>query len=109
MLKVSSTILTSEVSKKPEINAAVSEVERLLAPDVVHIRFELAPDWSGDPSIFFRVLLSDEVTEARLHHVTRQVRNCLDDRLDFIGMGLFVYHNFRSVSEQAVLREEAWA
>ena len=97
------------VIKHTEINAAVSEVERLLAPDVVHIRFNFDQDWSGDPAIFFRVLLSDEVTEARLHKVTRRVRDCLDERLDFMGMGLFAYYNVRTVSEQAVLREKAWA
>jgi len=94
---------------KPEINAAISEVVRLLAPDVVHIRYDIARDWSGDWAIFFRVLLSDEAGKKRLREVAKQVVSLLSERLDFSSLGLFEYHNFRSVSEQNVLREEAWA
>jgi hypothetical protein len=97
------------VAKQPEINAAVSEVVRLLAPDVVHIRYDIGQDWSGDWAIFFRVVLSDDASRTRLHEVATKVVHRLADRLDFSSMGLFAYHNFRSVSEQAVLREEAWA
>jgi hypothetical protein len=80
-----------------------------LAPDVVQIRYDIGTDWSGDWAIFFRVLLSDEASRARLRDVATQVVWRLDERLDFPSMGLFPYHNFRSVSEQDVLREEAWA
>ena len=45
----------------------------------------------------------------RLHEVTRQVSGRLDELVDFRSMGLFSYYNFRSVSEQDALREEAWA
>ena len=34
--------LPTAVNNRPEINAAVSEVVRLLAPDVVQIRFDIA-------------------------------------------------------------------
>lgn len=101
--------LPSAVAKQPEINAAVSEVVGLLAPDVVHIRYDIARDWSGDWAIFFRVLLSDEASKTRLREVTTQVVRRLAERLDFPSIGLFPYHNFRSVSEQAALREETWA
>jgi hypothetical protein len=94
--------------KGPEINAAVSEVVRVMAPDVVRIRYDLAEDWSGDPAIFFRVLLSDEAAKTRLREVAKEVVRRLDELVDFRAMGLFAYHNFRTVSEQAVLREEAW-
>jgi hypothetical protein len=97
------------IAKRSEVNAAVSEVVRLLAPDVVHIRYDIGRDWSGDWAIFFRTLLSDEAGEARLHEVTNEVESRLAGRLDFDSMGLFAYHNFRTVSEQAELREEAWA
>jgi hypothetical protein len=98
------------ITRQPEINAAVSEVVRLLAPDVVHIRYDIGQDWSGDWAIFFRVVLSDDASNApRLHEGAREVVSRLAECLDFSSMGLFAYHNFRSVSEQAVLREEAWA
>jgi hypothetical protein len=97
------------IAKQPEINAAVSEVRRLLAPDVQHIRYDIAQDWSGDWAIFFRVVLSDEASKNRLREITSKVVSQLAARLDFSAMGLFAYHNFRSVAEQAVLQEEAWA
>jgi hypothetical protein len=53
--------------------------------------------------------MSDEAGEERLHQVAKQIVALLDDRLDFSSSGLFAYHNFRTVSEQSVLREEAWA
>src|SRR5208337_1775488 len=98
------------IGKQPEINAAISEVVRVLAPDVVHIRYDIGQDWSGDWAIFFRIVLSDDASRTpRLHGVAREVVSRLAERLDFSSMGLLAYHNFRSVSEQAVLREEAWA
>ena len=48
------------VARETEIAEAVAEVERSLTPDVVHIRYEIGTDWSGDWAVFFRVLLSDE-------------------------------------------------
>jgi hypothetical protein len=101
--------LPSAVTKRPEINAAVSEVVRLLAPGVVHIRYDIARDWSGDWAIFFHVLLSDEASKTRIREIAAQVASRLEERLDFPSMGLFPYHNFRNVSEQEALREEAWA
>lgn len=102
-------IMPAGVTKQAEIAAAVAEVERLLAPDVVHIRYEIGTDWSGDWAIFFRVVLSDEASKHRLRDLATQVVWGLAGRLDFPALGLFPYHNFRSESEQAVLREEAWA
>lgn len=96
-------------ASQTEINAAISEIVRAMAPDVVHIRYDIAQDWSGDWAIFFRVVLSDEASKTRLRNIANTVVWRLADRLDFPSMGLFPYHNFRSVSEQAVLREEAWA
>ena len=97
------------IGKQPEINAAVSEVVRLLEPDVVHIRYDIGEDWSGDWAIFCRVVLSDDASRTRLRKVATDVVSRLGELLDFSSMGLLPYHNFRSVSEQAVLREEAWA
>ena len=99
----------SAITRQPEINAAISEVRRLLAPDVVRIRYVIDQDWSGDGAIFFRVLLSDDASRNRLRKVTTQVVSLLSERLDFAAMGLFPYHNFRSQSEQTTLMEAAWA
>lgn len=101
--------LPSAVTKQSEIQAAIDQVERSLAPDVVRIRYEIAEDWSGQWAIFFRIVLSDDAAKRRLRDVASKVVWGLARQLDFPGMGVFPYHNFRSTSEQAMLQEEAWA
>ncbi len=101
--------LPSAVTKQHEIDAAVSQVVAELAPDVVRIRYDVGEDWSGQWAIFFRIVLTDEAAKRRLRDVATKVVWGLASRLDFPGMGVFPYHNFRSVSEQATLQEEAWA
>jgi hypothetical protein len=101
--------LPSAVTKQSEIQAAIGQVERSLAPDVMRIRYEIGEDWSGQWAIFFRVVLSDDAAKRRLRDVATKVARGLARQLDFPGMGVFPYHNFRSVSEQAALQEPAWA
>ena len=101
--------LPSAVTKQTEIGAAVAEVVKLLSPDVVRIRYDIGEDWSGQWAIFFRVVLTDDAARRRLSKIAGNVVSRLAERLDFQGMGVFPYHNFRSASEQAALREEAWA
>ena len=110
MLKLGSSMsLPTVVAKQQEVNAAIAQVVNQLAPQVVHIRYDIGLDWSGDGAIFFRVLLSDEAsTGNNLRTVTTQVERMLSERLDFEGMGVFSYFNFRSQSEQAAMREPAW-
>src|SRR5579864_5542443 len=97
------------VTKQSDIQAAINHVERSLAPDVVRIRYEIGEDWSGQWAIFFRVVLTDDAARHRLREVATKVVWGLAQQLDFPGMGVFPYHNFRSASEQAMLQEPAWA
>jgi hypothetical protein len=99
----------SAVTKQSEIQAAINHVEKSLAPDVVRIRYEIGEDWSGQWVIFFRVVLTDDAARHRLREVATKVVWGLAQQLDFPGMGVFPYHNFRSTSEQAMLQEPAWA
>jgi hypothetical protein len=97
------------VTKQSEIQAAVEQVERSLVPDVVRIRYDIGEDWSGQWAIFFRIVLSDDAARRRLREVATNVVWGLARQLDFPAMGVFPYHNFRSVSEQKALQEPAWA
>jgi hypothetical protein len=108
-MKAAIMIMSSVITMNPQINAAIREVVDLLAPDVVYIRYEIGQDWSGDSAIFFRVLLSDDASKNRLRDAASQVECRLAERLDFTSMGVFPYYNFRSESEQAAMREPAWA
>ena len=87
----------------------VDQVARELAPDVVRIRFHIGRDWSDDPAIYFKIVLSDEASRRdRLAGVTERVRSKLDRALGLSDTDRFVYFRFRSRSEQDALREEAW-
>jgi hypothetical protein len=101
--------LPAAVTKQSEIQAAINDVEKSLAPDVVRIRYDIGEDWSGQWAIFFRVVLTDDAAKRRLREVANKVVWGLAGQLDFPGMGVYPYHNFRSVSEQEALREPAWA
>ena len=41
------------IAHQPGINAAVAEIAHELSPAVLHIRYEIGQDWSGDSAIFF--------------------------------------------------------
>lgn len=101
--------LPSAVTKQAEIQEAIDQLERNLAPDAVRIRYEIGEDWSGQWAIFFRVVLGDDAAERRLRDVADRIVWGLAGQLDFPGMGVFPYHNFRSASEQEALQEPAWA
>ena len=96
--------------KQSQIKAAIDAVERQLAPDVVHIRYEIGQDWSGQWAIFFKVLLSDEASiDGKLREIAPKVVWMVSERLDLPGLGLFPHFDFRSQSEQTELNEAAWA
>jgi hypothetical protein len=101
--------LPSAVTKQAEIEAAIARVQQSIGPDVVRIRYEIGEDWSGQWAIFFRIVLGDDAARIRLRDVATRVVSELAQQLDFPGMGVFPYHNFRSQSEQAMLQEPAWA
>ncbi len=93
-----------------EIASGVKRAEAVLAPDVVRIRYSLADDWTGDPSIFYRVLLSDEVAsrEEELGETAQRVREAVWNEVDAEQYGRHDYFNFRSLSEQAELKDPKW-
>jgi hypothetical protein len=87
----------------------VDGIARELAPDVVRIRINVAQDWSGDPAIYFRVILSDEASRRdRLADVTGLVSEKLSDELRLAELDHISFFRFRSQSEQTTLRDTAW-
>lgn len=68
-------------------------------------------DWSGDWAIFFSVTLKDEASrKENLSGTTSAFIKFLTDRIDFQSdWDLIPYFNFRSASEQAKLKDEAYA
>ena len=93
-----------------QIAAALRRAERILAPDVVRIRYNFANDWTGDPSIFFKIVLSDDASQkAKRSETAQRVAVTILDEVKAEDLGLHSYFNFRSLSEQEKLNEPAWA
>ena len=102
--------LPKAVQKQAEIGEVLAEITSQFSPDVVHIRYDIGKDWSGDWPIFFRILLSDAASRgSRLSRVTAEMRRQLAERLKPETLGVLACYSFRSHAEQARLREEAWA
>lgn len=102
------TVPSGFVHQKHVANA-VRRAEESLRPDVVLIRYSLGSDWTGDPSIFFRVLLSDEAAKPkRLQEVAQRVAMNLAREVNVEDFGLHAYLSFRSKSEQDELNEPSW-
>ena len=93
-----------------QIRSGVKRATRALAPDVVRIRYSLDNDWIGDPSVFFRIVLSDDASsKAQLSDIAEKVALRILNEVKTEELGLHPYFNFRSFSEQAQLQEAAWA
>ncbi|BDC48319.1 hypothetical protein F183_A06350 [Bryobacterales bacterium F-183] len=97
------------LSRKAEIEAAIRHIQEMVGPDIVRIRYEIDRDWSGDWGIFFRVILKDDAARDRLQIIVETVMREFNRQLDFEALQVFPYQTFRSESEQAELREPAWA
>jgi len=104
-------ILPKAFIEERQFAAAVAEVERMLRPEVLRIRYTLGEDWTGDPAVFFRVVISDAFSgRDQIWKVTDHVSTTLEQQIEPVEQwGVRPYFNYRSQSEQEVLREEAWA
>jgi hypothetical protein len=104
-------ILPRAYTQESEFAAAVAAVEEQLRPSVVRIRFTFGDDWSGERSVFFKIVLSDAATARdRLLDVTKRASAAIVEQVEPEEQwGVFPYFNYRSQSEQAELNEPAWA
>jgi hypothetical protein len=82
-----------------------------LGPEVVHISYSIGPDSTGDPSLFFRIVLQDSaIGEDTIADLTANIATVLLDSVRPIeNWGLRPYFNFRSKSEQDRRRDPEWA
>lgn len=97
-------------SQRERIEAAIQEAAKELTPDIVRIRYSLDEDSGGAAAIFFRVVLTDQAaSKSRLHPVSARAAKILLKHVRPDEMGLQFYFNYRSKSEQASLRDRAWA
>lgn len=93
-----------------EVDAAVQRAANALAQTVVRIRYDFGSDWTGDPSIFFRIVLTDEAAKRpKLSDIANAIALILMREVKPEEHGLHSYFNFRSAAEQAHLNEPTWA
>jgi len=71
--------------------------------------YSFAEDWQGDISLFFRILISDAASSPhRLRQTTQRMIAKVLQEIKAQELGLQTYFNFRTESEQRMLREPYW-
>ena len=103
-------IPTSPVNQT-QLDKAVVKAIRKLGKEVVRVKYSFGEDWTGDPAIFFRIVLSDAASrEGGLADVANRIMTVIYDELrPYEDWGLLPYFNYRSKSEQAKLNDPDWA
>src|SRR5271168_939313 len=102
-------ILPNGLVNQTQLADEVSKAVGKLGNDVVHVYHNIGSNTSGDPSIFFRIVLTDAASrEDNLADVIGRIENVLFEEIRPYEWGLIPYFSFRSESEQATLGEHAW-
>ena len=97
---------------RQQIDSEIERVKQKLGPEVVRVKHTIAENWSGDPAIYFRIVLDDSAAAGteRRREVTKAIRRSLFDELrPNDNWGLISYFKFRTQSEQAKVNDPAWA
>jgi hypothetical protein len=86
-------------------------VEKLPRQWVVRVSHNIGIDSTGEPSVFFRVVLTDLASsKERLAEVTSSISEAIFDQLrPYENWGLTPYFSFRSKSEQDKRHDLEWA
>jgi hypothetical protein len=75
-----------------EVAKAVDQVIANLGPEVVRVRYNIGEDWSGDPALYFRVVLADSMAVDRKTFIdaAERVRSTIWEQLQSLeNWGLF--------------------
>lgn len=105
-------ILPKAFYHEREFAEAVKKVEEKLKEtgNVIRVRHELNYDSTGDPAVYFRVLMPDSALETNILEATREVSWTIEEALDLREYwGVYPYFSFRSASEQEAMQEPSWA
>jgi len=99
------------IAQAAELQKKLNSIMPQPSPGVVKWRHTFGNDWAGDPAIFFWVTLSDDAsTKDKLSQTTEGFKRVFSESIDFQNdWDLIPYFNFRSESEQALLKDEVYA
>jgi hypothetical protein len=92
------------------LDTIIKDTIGALGPEVVHVAYSIGPDSTGEPSIFFRILLADSyIREDTIADLTGRIATAFFNAVRPIeDWGLRPYFNFRSKSEQDGRRDPDW-
>ena len=98
------------IAQAAELQKKLNTIMPQPAPGVVRWQHTFGTDWSGDPAIYFWVVLTDEASKKEnLKKSTDGFTNVISQQADFLNdWGLIPYFHFRSESEQEVLQDEVY-
>jgi hypothetical protein len=102
--------LAKRITQASELVIKFNQLEHVVIPGVVKWRYSFDNDWSGDPAIFFWVTLTDQASKPQhLGQAKAAFIATINNHVDLAGeRGYIPYFNFRSVSEQAKLRDDVY-
>jgi hypothetical protein len=98
-------------AQQAQFQSAVNLAAQQLRPHVMDVILTLGNDWSGEPAVFFMVILSNAASQrAQLLRVTNQVSNAIVQMVQPLEQwGVLPYFNFRSEAEQAQINQQSLA
>ena len=96
-----------------EVEKAVDQVIKTLGPEVVRVRYNIGEDWTGDPALYFRVVLADSAVDLKnlpeFGKLTERVRRTFWDQVHPLeSWGLFPHFRFRTKAEQDKVKDPKW-
>ena len=101
-------ILINPNQLAPKVETAIRKLKR--SKDIVSIAFSFDNDWSGDPAVYFRIVLSDQAArEENLMKVSQRIENKLIEELGFYtSWPILPYFSYRSASEYREVHDHGW-
>ncbi|HVW84009.1 MAG TPA: hypothetical protein VHB50_04995 [Bryobacteraceae bacterium] len=94
-------------ARQVQLESAIEKAKAKLGPEAVGLSYRLDADSTGEPSIFFRIILAESATtENTLAEVTGRIATTLFDEIrPYENWGLHPYFNFGLRPEQHARRE----
>lgn len=90
-----------------DLEQTVRQTAAKFPSEVVKIRYTVGHNWSGDPAINFRIVLSDDAARREhLSEIAAPIREELGGEL--WASGYISYCYFRSKSERDALKDPEW-
>jgi hypothetical protein len=95
---------------KTQLDNVIAKAIRKLGKEAVRVNYSFGEDSTGEPSIFFRIVLTDAASrEEKLAEVTSRIETILSDEIrPQENWGLLLYSSFRSKSEQEKRDDPEW-